>query len=103
LRSALRRLDERTDDMCGYDRLFDGLARIGGADARAELPRLRQLWASPHSYERAAYLRARLALDPDDVQKRGRGPVRGMLLGSVSQHVLRHSTATVAVVHGTAT
>jgi nucleotide-binding universal stress UspA family protein len=33
------------------------------------------------------------------VGTRGRGPVRGMLLGSVSQHVLRHSLATVAVVH----
>jgi nucleotide-binding universal stress UspA family protein len=37
------------------------------------------------------------------VGTRGRGPVRGMLLGSVSQHVLRHATATVAVVHSTAT
>ncbi|MGX6605971.1 hypothetical protein ACWKSP_28160 [Micromonosporaceae bacterium Da 78-11] len=69
LRSELRRLDEHRDELCGYNRLFDGLARIGGADARAELPRLRRLWTSPHSYERAAYLRARLALDPDDVQK----------------------------------
>jgi nucleotide-binding universal stress UspA family protein len=33
------------------------------------------------------------------VGTRGRGPVRGMLLGSVSQHVLRHSACTVAVVH----
>lgn len=69
LRSALRRLDEQRDQLCGYDRLFDGLARIGGAGARAELPRLRRLWTSPHSFERAAYLRARLALDPDEGQK----------------------------------
>lgn len=69
LRSELRRLDERTDDLCGYNQLFEGLARIGGADARAELPRLLQLWTTPHSYERAAYLRARTALDPDGVQK----------------------------------
>ncbi|WP_127509717.1 universal stress protein [Actinoplanes solisilvae] len=33
---------------------------------------------------------------------RGRGAVRGMLLGSVSQHVLRHSACTVAVVHDVA-
>ena len=68
LRAALRRLGESTD-RCGNDRLFGGLARIGGAGARAELPRLRRLWASPHSYERAAYLRARLALDPEGVPK----------------------------------
>ena len=33
---------------------------------------------------------------------RGRGAVRGMLLGSVSQHLLRHSACTVVVVHETA-
>lgn len=33
------------------------------------------------------------------VGSRGRGAVRGMLLGSVSQHVLRHSACSVAVVH----
>jgi nucleotide-binding universal stress UspA family protein len=33
------------------------------------------------------------------VGTRGRGAVRGMLLGSVSQHLLRHSACTVAVVH----
>ncbi|MEU4245518.1 universal stress protein [Actinoplanes sp. NPDC026619] len=33
------------------------------------------------------------------VGTRGRGAVRGMLLGSVSQHLLRHSATTVAVVH----
>lgn len=34
------------------------------------------------------------------VGSRGRGAVRSALLGSVSQHLLRHSPCTVAVVHG---
>jgi nucleotide-binding universal stress UspA family protein len=33
------------------------------------------------------------------VGSRGRGPLRGILLGSVSQHLLRHSACSVAVVH----
>lgn len=35
------------------------------------------------------------------VGSRGRGAVRGLLLGSVSQHLLRHSACTIAVVHET--
>ena len=35
------------------------------------------------------------------VGSRGCGAVRGMLLGSVSQHVLRRAACTVAVVHAT--
>jgi len=35
------------------------------------------------------------------VGSRGRGAVRGMLLGSVSQHLLRHAACTIAVVHET--
>jgi nucleotide-binding universal stress UspA family protein len=33
------------------------------------------------------------------IGSRGRGPLRGMLLGSVSQHLLRHSACSIAVVH----
>lgn len=49
---------------------------------------------------------AALALAGRDAQlvvvgSRGRGAVRGLLLGSVSQHLLRHCAATVAVVHDT--
>jgi nucleotide-binding universal stress UspA family protein len=35
------------------------------------------------------------------VGSRGRGALRGMLLGSVSQHLLRHSACSIAVVHDT--
>ncbi|NYF58842.1 hypothetical protein [Micromonospora purpureochromogenes] len=69
LLSGLDWLDTH-DDRCGYDQLVEGLARIGGAQAREVLPRLRRLWFSPHSYERAAYLRAHAALDPTGVQRR---------------------------------
>ncbi|WP_426511510.1 hypothetical protein ACPPVO_13320 [Dactylosporangium sp. McL0621] len=65
LLAGLDWLDRRDDDLCGYDRLADGLARVGGDAARQALPRIRSLWFSPHSYERAAYLRARLELEPD--------------------------------------
>jgi nucleotide-binding universal stress UspA family protein len=34
------------------------------------------------------------------VGSRGRGALRGMLLGSVSQHLLRHAACDVAIVHG---
>jgi len=57
-------LDGRTDDLCGYNELVTGLARIGGPVAATALPRLRRLWFSPHSYERPSYLRAFVTLDP---------------------------------------
>jgi hypothetical protein len=58
-------LDARAGDRCGYDRLVDGLARIGGPGT-AGLPKLlRRLWLTPHSYERTSFLRAYLTLDPD--------------------------------------
>lgn len=55
---------------CGYDTLFEGMVRLGIADdrdsavARRAVERLRWLWEStPHSHERAAYLRCLLAVD----------------------------------------
>jgi len=57
-------LDSRPDELCGYDDLAGGLARIGGPTATSVLPRLRRLWFSPHSHERASYLRALVTLDP---------------------------------------
>jgi hypothetical protein len=69
----LAALDRHPDDWCPYDDLAEGLARIlagspaaAHADTRAGLiRRLRRLTtASPHSYERTAYLRALLLLDP---------------------------------------
>ncbi|MCU7731157.1 hypothetical protein ODJ79_46235 [Actinoplanes sp. KI2] len=62
-------LDSRADDRCGYDELVTGLARIGGPAAATALPRLRRLWFSPHSYERPAYLRALVALDPAGAER----------------------------------
>ncbi|MBL7260013.1 HEAT repeat domain-containing protein [Paractinoplanes lichenicola] len=60
-------LDSRPEDLCGYDEIATGLARLG---AREVLPRLRELWFSPHSYERASYLRAERILDPERVRPR---------------------------------
>ncbi|MEV4640644.1 hypothetical protein AB0J80_25200 [Actinoplanes sp. NPDC049548] len=62
-------LDSREEDLCGYDALAAGLARIGGPAAPAVVRPLRRAWFSPHSYERAAYLRALLELDPDSTDR----------------------------------
>jgi hypothetical protein len=56
-------LDARAD-RCGYDVLVTGLARIGGPGTAGVPKLLRRLWLTPHSYERASYLRAYLELDP---------------------------------------
>lgn len=66
--SGLDWLDANPDERCGYNELASGLARIGGPMAEAVAPRLHQLWFSPHSYERAAYLRALVTLDPAGAQ-----------------------------------
>jgi hypothetical protein len=64
-------LDDRPDDLCGYDALATGLARIGGDQARTVVvPRLHRLWFSPHSYERTAYLKALLVLDPGNCERK---------------------------------
>lgn len=47
-----------------YDLLVTGLARIGGSAAATIVPRLRRLWLSPWSSERAGYLWALHTLDP---------------------------------------
>lgn len=60
---ALDWLDDRPGDLCGYDELVTGLTRIGGFEAETLLRRVRGLWLSPHSYERAAYLKALIHLD----------------------------------------
>lgn len=66
-------IDQLVDDWCGYDALTEGLARIlanSPPDAHPHtrtmlVRRLRWLTAaSPHSYERASYLRSLLLLDP---------------------------------------
>ncbi|MFF8190453.1 hypothetical protein ACF05L_06075 [Streptomyces bobili] len=50
---------------CGPDRTARRLARFG-ADAAGAVPHLRRFWLrTPHSYERAAYLQALAAIDPD--------------------------------------
>ncbi|BCY09393.1 universal stress protein [Actinoplanes sp. L3-i22] len=49
----------------------------------------------------AALVRESAAAQLVVVGSRGRNVVQGLLLGSVSQHLLRHSSCTVAVVHDT--
>ncbi|WP_238428083.1 hypothetical protein [Frankia nepalensis] len=76
--TLLTALDRLADQWCGYDQLTAGLARIlmslpptAQVDIRALLVR-RLRWlaiASPHSYERASYLRSLLLLDRQRTMK----------------------------------
>jgi hypothetical protein len=78
LLAAWDRLDDDPEDLCGYDILTTGLARICGPGGRCHelgdgptvgvVRRLHELWVTPHSHERAAYLRALLVLDPAGVE-----------------------------------
>jgi hypothetical protein len=60
LLAEVARLDSTPDHLCGYDELVTGLARIGGPVTAI----LRRVWLTPHSYERASYLRAYRIADP---------------------------------------
>ncbi|MHA6762362.1 hypothetical protein [Streptacidiphilus sp. PAMC 29251] len=63
------RLLRRNRQWCGYHVLADGLARLGPA-AVCALPALRGMYRwTPHSYERPAALRARLAIDPRGAER----------------------------------
>lgn len=66
--AARDRQDRDPLDHCGFDVLAEGLARIGGPEAGRAVPWLHELWVTPHSYERAAYLRALLRLDPEGAE-----------------------------------
>lgn len=74
LAAAIRqRID--TDDWCGHDTLFEGMIRLGLATdtttipARQAIEQLHHLWQStPHSRERASYLRCLLAFGAADQQ-----------------------------------
>jgi nucleotide-binding universal stress UspA family protein len=79
------------------------------ADAHASLDALVSGWQDRYpqvkvigevivEHPAAALIRASTTAQLLVVGSRGRGALRGMLLGSVSQHVLRHSACTVAVV-----
>ncbi|MFJ7265542.1 hypothetical protein ACIQV3_02540 [Streptomyces sp. NPDC099050] len=57
----------RNEDWCGPDVTANRLALFGTAAAEAA-PVLRRLWLhTPHSYERADYLRALAAIDPSNL------------------------------------
>jgi nucleotide-binding universal stress UspA family protein len=76
---------------------FDSLI----ASARADHPDVEITGETVVEHPAAALVRESATAGLLVVGTRGRSPVRGMLLGSVSQHMLRHSAASVAIVHGT--
>ncbi|OLT25084.1 hypothetical protein BJF79_13040 [Actinomadura sp. CNU-125] len=71
LLEVVNRVPTRTEglDRC-YRGLIEGLARIGGDEAAQVVPRLRSLWFTPHTYERAAVLHALLTFAPADEHPR---------------------------------
>ena len=66
---------------------------------REKYPRLTITAEVVAEHPAAALARASTTAQLLVVGSRGRGPLRGMLLGSVSQHLLRHSACSIAVVH----
>ncbi|WIM92964.1 universal stress protein [Actinoplanes oblitus] len=76
---------------------FDSLV----TDLRDEYPNLRIEAEAVAEHPAAALTRESGAARLVVVGSRGRGTVRGLVLGSVSQHLLRHSACSVAVVHDT--
>ncbi|GAA2673644.1 universal stress protein [Actinoplanes palleronii] len=76
---------------------FDDLV----GEVREAHPELEVVADAVVEHPAAALVRASASAQLLVVGSRGRGPVRGLLLGSVGQHLLRHSSCTVAVVHET--
>ncbi|GAA2608077.1 universal stress protein [Paractinoplanes durhamensis] len=76
-------------------RLFED--RVAGL--RAKHPGLTVSAEAPHEHPAAALAKASATAQLLVVGSRGRGALLGMMLGSVSQHLLRSSVCSVAVVH----
>jgi nucleotide-binding universal stress UspA family protein len=66
---------------------------------RAKYPRLRIIADAVVDHPASALIEAGASAQLLVVGSRGHGAVRGTLLGSVSQHLLRHSPCSIAVVH----
>jgi nucleotide-binding universal stress UspA family protein len=66
---------------------------------REQFPGLTMQVEDTLEHPAAALARASAAAQLLVVGSRGHGPVTGLLLGSISQHMLRHSACTVAVIH----
>jgi nucleotide-binding universal stress UspA family protein len=74
---------------------FDTLVTV----VRDEFPDLEIQAEAVLEHPAAALKRAGAGAQLLVVGSRGRGAVRGLLLGSVSQHLLRHAACSVAIVH----